>query len=93
MSQTIIEIEGSKIMDLESFYNEIHALFCPKFNYFGRNLDALVDVLRGGFGVFPLGDKVDIIWKETKANRNLSKYSTIIDIFEASGHNFRIEKV
>lgn len=67
-------------------------LLCPYVKHFGRNLDALVDVLRGGFGVFAVGEKVDIIWKEKKANRNISKYSEIVAIFEASGHNFRIEK-
>lgn len=45
-------IDGDRISNLDTFYDEIQRVLCPNFNYFGRNLDAFNDILRGGFGTF-----------------------------------------
>ena len=42
-------IDGSQITSLESFYDEISRVLIPEA-YWGRNLDAFNDILRGGFG-------------------------------------------
>jgi RNAse (barnase) inhibitor barstar len=42
-------IDGSRITSLETFYDEITRVVVPGYPW-GRNLDALNDILRGGFG-------------------------------------------
>ena len=42
-------LDGDKIVDLESFYDEVSAKVLPGVRW-GRNLDAFNDILRGGFG-------------------------------------------
>lgn len=42
-------IDGSRITSLETFYDEISRAVIPG-SLWGRNLDALNDILRGGFG-------------------------------------------
>jgi len=42
-------LDGCKIVDLDSFYDEVSADILPGVPW-GRNLDAFNDILRGGFG-------------------------------------------
>jgi RNAse (barnase) inhibitor barstar len=42
-------IDGSRIMSLEAFYDEIGRVLIPGSQW-GRNLDAFNDILRGSFG-------------------------------------------
>ena len=46
----IYRIDGRKIKSPSDFYREIGAAVNGAGGYFGRNLDALADCLRGGFG-------------------------------------------
>jgi RNAse (barnase) inhibitor barstar len=46
----IFRIDGRKIKSANDFYREIGAAVNGPGGYFGRNLDALADCLRGGFG-------------------------------------------
>jgi RNAse (barnase) inhibitor barstar len=46
----IYTILGDKIRSLESFYKVIGREVNGKGGYFGKNLDAFIDCLRGGFG-------------------------------------------
>ena len=46
----IIRIDGRRITSVEDFYDEIGRAVNGPGGYFGRNLDALADCLRGGFG-------------------------------------------
>lgn len=45
----IIELDGSRVHDLESFYDEVSRVMIPN-TFWGRNLDAFNDILTGGFG-------------------------------------------
>ena len=45
---TIFEIEVKD--NLTEFYDEIELILCEEKSGFGRNLDALNDLLTGGFG-------------------------------------------
>jgi len=77
-------IEGSRIHDKESFYDEINRVFCPDFKGMGHNLDALVDVLRGGFGTFEYDEKIIVEFNDYKnAQKNLGEayFSKIIEVF------------
>lgn len=42
-------LDGTRITSLETFYDEISRVVIPGHQW-GRNLDALNDILRGGFG-------------------------------------------
>ena len=46
----IYHIDGRKIRSAGDFYREIGSAVNGPGGYFGRNLDALADCLRGGFG-------------------------------------------
>ncbi len=64
-----ITIDGGRFDNLESFYDEIQRLFCPGFVGFGRNLDAVNDLLHGGFGVFAYEEPIEIVWRDTDRSR------------------------
>jgi RNAse (barnase) inhibitor barstar len=49
MTKQLIEIDGSRFDSLSGFWNEISTRVIPGHEW-GRNLDALNDILRGGFG-------------------------------------------
>jgi RNAse (barnase) inhibitor barstar len=46
----LFRIDGRKIKSVNDFYAEIGSAVNGPDGYFGRNLDALADCLRGGFG-------------------------------------------
>lgn len=46
----IFRIDGRKVKSAKDFYREIGSAVNGPGGYFGRNLDALADCLRGGFG-------------------------------------------
>ena len=56
-------LDGHNMKNDDEFFDEIHRVLCPGFKYFGRNWDALNDVLRGGFGEFELGENIVIQFK------------------------------
>jgi len=61
--KTII-IDGANFSNLKSFYEEIDRVLTKDLDWdTGHNLDALNDLLRGGFGVYEYAEPVKIIWK------------------------------
>lgn len=46
---TVYEIDGENFSTLEEFYDEVTRVLVPNASW-GRNLDALNDILHGGFG-------------------------------------------
>ncbi|MHC4060526.1 MAG: barstar family protein [Planctomycetota bacterium] len=78
--KTII-IDGNNFRTMNQFYKEIERNLCRNFRM-GRNLDALNDVLRGGFGVFEYEEDINLIWKNSrKSRRDLGlTFETIIEI-------------
>jgi hypothetical protein len=48
---TEVVLDFSRAASEDDVWVTIRAGLCPNFAEFGANLDALVDVLRGGFGV------------------------------------------
>ncbi len=64
-------IDGGKIHDIPSFYEEINRLFMPHENWkLGASLDALNDMLYGGFGEIKGNEKIILIWKNFEQNRH-----------------------
>ena len=69
-SEFIIEAD----YDYDKFYNTIELVLCGGLKSgFGRNLDALNDVLRGDFGILQKNkiNKIPTIIKITKSKKNL----------------------
>jgi RNAse (barnase) inhibitor barstar len=58
-------LDGRKMTDLDGFYDEIQRVLCPNFEFFGRNLDAFNDILRGGFGGFEEDEPIKIVIEAT----------------------------
>jgi len=75
MSKPIYEIDGERFQSLEAFYDEISRQLIPDL-FWGRNLDAFNDILRGGFGT-PEGGFV-LRWLNSETSRrNLGFPETI----------------
>ena len=66
MDKRVYEIDGNNFSTLEEFWDEISRVLIPDV-YWGRNLDAFNDILRGGFGTSDEG--FVLVWK----NSTLSK--------------------
>ncbi len=55
----IIELDGTKILDVSSFYIHLGEQIHGTLGYFGACLDSLSDCFCGGFG---LRDPIQIVW-------------------------------
>ncbi|NWF95738.1 MAG: barstar family protein [Candidatus Thorarchaeota archaeon] len=80
-------LDGSNMVSVDGFYDEVQRVLCPDFSGFGRNLDALNDILRGGFGTFEYGDQIRIrIVNVHKMRMNLeaSFFRHVMEVLEES---------
>ena len=69
MKKEII-IDGSRIHDKTSFYEEINRKFMQNESWqLAESLDAFVDLLYGGFGAIREKEEIRLIWKCFEANR------------------------
>jgi len=65
-----ITIDGSNIHDIPSFYDEINRIFMADEDWkLGPGLDALNDMLSGGYGLINGNEKIDLVWKDFDRNR------------------------
>ncbi len=74
----ILTLEGKNFANIPGFYREINRLFMAGEDWqLGESLDALDDLLYGGYGVL-LGVKaVDLIWQDfEKSRRDLGRETT-----------------
>jgi hypothetical protein len=61
----------------KDFHLEINKKLCPKFKRYGKNLNAFIDILRGGFGEFEEDESIEItIINSSKLNKI---YKEILD--------------
>ena len=66
----VITIDGNNIYDIESFYWEINKVFMKDEDWtLGPSLDALNDLLYGGYGVMKGHDQTTITWLAFEKNR------------------------
>ncbi len=61
-----LEIDGRRFSTLDGFYDEFTRSVIPSVDW-GRNLDALVDVLRGGMGAPESG--FILVWRNSGKSR------------------------
>lgn len=76
----VLEIDGNAFDSLEGFYDEVSRKLIPDV-YWGRNLDAFNDILRGGFGT-PEGGFV-LRWVNAARSRGVLGYPATAQYLEA----------
>ena len=64
----VFQIDGRKIKSSRDFYREIGSAVNGPGGYFGGNLDALADCLRGGFGT-PDNRPYEFEWRHSAGSR------------------------
>jgi RNAse (barnase) inhibitor barstar len=77
----VIEIDGRAFDDLPGFYDEVSLKLLSPGQVWGRNLDALNDLLRGGFGT-PEGGFV-LRWRHSERSRECLGQSAMVRHLEA----------
>ena len=86
-------IDGRKIKSVKDFYREIGRSVNGRGGYFGQNLDALAECLRGGFGT-PEDGPYEFEWQHSDASRRHLKdvqhgqrsfFETVLDVFDDAG--------
>jgi RNAse (barnase) inhibitor barstar len=88
----IFRIDGRKIKSANDFYREIGRAVNGPGGYFGRNLDALADCLRGGFGT-PENRPYEFEWQHSALSRHLqnvqhgqrSFFDSVQSVFDDAG--------
>jgi RNAse (barnase) inhibitor barstar len=82
----IFRIDGRKIKSIKDFYREIGVAVNGPGGYFGRNLDALSDCLRGGFGT-PEDRPYEFVWEHSaQSRRRLPSFvDSVRNVFEEAG--------
>ncbi|WP_297198655.1 barstar family protein [uncultured Pluralibacter sp.] len=70
MSKNVLYINGANIHDIASFYTEINRVFMVGETWtLGESLDALDDMLYGGYGVLHNSATAVVIWQQMEKNR------------------------
>ena len=65
-----ITIEGAAISDIASFYAELNRVFMEGESWtLGQSLDALDDMLYGGYGVLKEKERVRLVWRDIEKSR------------------------
>ena len=64
----VFRMDGRRIKSVEDFYREVGRAVNGPGGYFGKNLDALADCLRGGFGT-PEDRPFEFEWTHSGASR------------------------
>lgn len=83
-------IEGRKIKSVKDFYREIGRAVNGPGGYFGKNLDALADCLRGGFGT-PEDRPYEFEWQHSDVSRRRLEderqtfFEAVLGAFEDAG--------
>lgn len=65
-----LELDGSAINDIPGFYTEINRVFMSSESWrLGGSLDALDDMLYGGYGALAGHDSATVIWNDMEHSR------------------------
>lgn len=75
--KTII-LDGDNFSDANGFYNEIDKIMTSELEWItGHNLNALNDILYGGFGTYEYEEPLQIVWTNSKKSK--ADLSTLFD--------------
>ncbi|MEP0505874.1 MAG: barstar family protein [Paracoccaceae bacterium] len=78
-SMETYRIDGERFSTLEEFYEEISSVLIPNVEW-GHNLDALNDILRGGFGT--LDEGFILIWENSEVSKRRLGYPETVRMLE-----------
>ena len=91
-------LDGNNFSTMDEFYNEIQKIMTCNLNWkIGHNLDALNDILRGGFGQHYLNESVTIKWINYGRSKDMLGVSNVLNIIEVildardSGYDCKLE--
>jgi RNAse (barnase) inhibitor barstar len=94
----IFRFDGRKIKSVKDFYREIGRSVNGPGGYFGRNLDALADCLRGGFGT-PEDRPYEFEWEHSALSRRYLSdlrhgqrpfFDAVREVFEDAGVTLKL---
>jgi len=79
MEKQKIVINGNHFSDIEGFYDEAYRVLTSGLDWQpAHNLDALNDILYGGFGTFSLGEPIVLEWiNYPKSRKDLGREPSI----------------
>jgi RNAse (barnase) inhibitor barstar len=86
-------VDGSKVSSKADFFAELGRAVNGDDGYFGSNLDALADCLRGGFGT-PDNRKFRFVmtsYRDIKEALGQETWSTVLSIFANEGVDLWLE--
>lgn len=87
MRPRVYRLDGRKIKSVNDFYREIGRSVNGRGGYFGENLDALADCLRGGFGT-PEDRPFAFDWNNSESSRRRlgdTFVDAVIEVFDDVG--------
>ena len=86
-------IDGSKVRSKADFFTEVGRAVNGDGGYFGTNLDALADCLRGGFGTPEEGGFRFVMasYGQVKAALGEDTWSAVLTILTTEGVDLRLE--
>ncbi|WP_332713323.1 barstar family protein [Pelagibacterium mangrovi] len=77
-------IEGGAIFDIASFYAELNRVFMAGESWtLGQSLDALDDMLYGGYGALKDKERVRIVWRDIDKSRQALGLATTRAYYQA----------
>ena len=77
------EINGNKFRSKKGFYRHVEQVFTNTLGWrIGRSLDALEDILYGGFGRHDPGEEIRVIWSNFQKSRQCLNGNFLLEILE-----------
>lgn len=75
-------IDGSAVRDIPSFYDELNRVFMRGEDWrLGQSLDALDDLLYGGYGALASADDTRVVWHDHETSRAALGRDTTIEYY------------
>ena len=84
MTNNILIINGNAINDISSFYNEVNRVFMGGMDWkLGPSLDALDDMLYGGYGAINGNENIIIKWLHIDHCRKVLGFDATMQFYTA----------
>ena len=78
-----IQIDGAKIQDLTSLYKEFNDKLMPNEDWeLGESLDALDDLLYGGFGEINGNEAIRLVWTDFERMKEFFGYDFTLNFYQ-----------
>ncbi len=78
-----ITIDGTHFSTIDEFYDEMAKLLTKNLSWKpGHNINAFHDLLRGGFGVHEVGERIEFYWVHSNKSRQDFGYEAAVLYWE-----------